>query len=257
MKLKSAKRMLRKALPTVLTLLSAGGVAATAALSSKAAIKADKLLKEAEASKYDKLTNFEKVQVAAPAYIPAIAAGVATIACICGVRAYDRRQQAALIGGYAIINAHQNYISKVKELYGEEAHQKVMDAIAVEKADNVPITVPGCISKASTTDFGADEEKRLFFDAFSNRYFESTIGRVLQAEMHLNRNYTLGADVTVNDFYSFLGLVPIENGDDLRWSPESGIMWIDFNHHKTVLDDGLECCVIDMMFYPEMLEDEL
>ncbi len=252
------KNAFKKALPTILTVVSAGGVVATAVLSSKSALKAQALIKEAEESKHDGLTTFEVVQVAAPAYIPAIAAGVATIACICGVRAYDRRQQAALIGGYAIIkNAHQNYISKVKELYGEEAHQKVMDAIAVEKTDNVSITVPGFIGEASTTDFGADEDKHLFFDAFSDRYFESTIGQVLQAEMHLNRNYTRGADVTVNDFYSFLGLVPIENGNDLRWSPESGIMWIDFNHHTTVLDDGLECCVIEMVFYPEMLEDEL
>lgn len=46
----------------------------------------------------------------------------------------------------------------------------------------------------------------LFYDGYSQRYFESKISQVLQAEYHLNRNFAIGADVTLNDFYLFLGI---------------------------------------------------
>ena len=37
------------------------------------------------------------------------------------------------------------YICKLKELYGEEAHQKIVDAIAAEKAKDVYITSTGLV----------------------------------------------------------------------------------------------------------------
>lgn len=41
-------------------------------------------------------------------------------------------------------------------------------------------------------------------------------------------------------------------GDELSWFPEDGINWVDFNHHKTVLDDGLEIYVIEFVFTPRL-----
>lgn len=73
---------------------------------------------------------------------------------------------------------------------------------------------------------------------------------MLEAEYHLNRNWCLGSDICVNDFYDFLGIEHIDCGDELGWHWSDGIGWIDFNHHKTVLDDGLEVYVIDMVFSP-------
>lgn len=43
----------------------------------------------------------------------------------------------------------------------------------------------------------------------------------------------------------------MEGGDELEWCMDTGIYWIDFNHRKTILDDGLEVCVIEMVFEPE------
>ena len=96
-----------------------------------------------------------------------------------------------------------------------------------------------------------------FYDAFSRRYFESTIAQVLEAEYHLNRNLSLGGDVCINDFYNFLGIEPIDGGDYLSWFYfyEDGISWIDFNHRKTVLEDGLEVYVVDIVYTPRM-DDE-
>jgi hypothetical protein len=253
------KNAFKKAMPTILTVVSAGGVVATAVLSSKSALKAQLLLVEAEESKHDELTTFEVVQVATPAYIPAIAVGAMTIACIVGLRSYDKRQYAAAIAGYALIKRnYEKYQDKVKELLGIEEHRKITEAIAreVEHAKDHTIIAQGGFANSST-DFGLDEEKRLFYESFSGRYFESTISQVLQAEMHLNRNFIIGGQITANDFYDLLGIDHIKDGDILCWDVCEGYTWIDFDNHVTVLDDGLECCVIDMVFVPENYDTDV
>lgn len=253
------KNVLKKAMPTILTVVSAGGVIATAVLSSKSALKAQLLLAEAEESKHDELTTFEVVQVATPAYIPTIAVGAMTIACIVGLRSYDKRQYAAAIAGYTLIKRnYEKYQDKVKELLGIEEHQKITEAVArdVEKAKDISIIAQGGMAPSSTTDFGVEEEKRLFYDTFSERYFESTIGRVLQAENHLNRNFHLGGAVSLDDFYDLLGIDHVQGGDSLWWAIGNGLDWVDFDHHVTTLDDGLECCIIDMVFPPEAMSED-
>lgn len=62
----------------------------------------------------------------------------------------------------------------------------------------------------------------------------------------------------INDFYEFLGLEKTKLGDAVGWSSCNGdIYWIDFNHHRLTLDDGMEIYVIDMVFEPtaEWMED--
>ena len=97
----------------------------------------------------------------------------------------------------------------------------------------------------------------LFTIAF-RKDFESTIEKVIQAEYHLNRNFMFAGVIPLNDFYEFLGLEKTELGDAVGWSSCNGdIYWIDFNHHRLTLDDGMEIYVIDMVFEPtaEWMED--
>lgn len=249
--LSGAKKWLSNNSSTILTVIGAVGVVATAVMTAKAAPKALELIKGAEKEKYAELTGFEKIQVAAPAYAPAVAMGTATIACIFGANALNKRQQAVLASAYAVINqSYKEYKDKVKELYGEEVHQNIVDSIVKEKAKETHITAFNMLANTSL-DFGAeDEEIRTFYDRFSDRYFESTISRVLEAEYHLNRNFMLIGDVSLNDFYEFLGLDETEYGSKVGWSICDDLMWIDFDHHKTVLEDGMEVFVIDMVCEP-------
>ena len=236
--------------PTILICVSAIGVVATAVMAAKAAPKAKQLLEEAKKENGAELSKKETVKVAAPVYIPAMVSGALTITCMFCANTLSRRTQASLVSAYALLdNSYKHYKQKVKELFGEEAHQRVIEEIAKEDCKEVPITA-GTLVGDSSLDFGVREEKRLFYDMFSERYFESTIGRVLQAEYHLNRNYVLGGCCTLNEFYEFLGLAPMKDVDALGWDYESGIYWIDFNHSNAVLDDGQECCIIEMVFDP-------
>ena len=195
----------------------------------------------------------EAVKSAWVCYIPAAISGTATIFCIFGANVLSKRQQAALTSAYALLNdSYNNYKDKLKELYGEEAHQKIVDAIAAEKAKDVYITSTGLV-RNSSLDFDEHDpnDERLFYDAYSNRYFESSINRVIQAEYHLNRDFVISGYLPANHFYQLLGLEPLEGGDTVGWSIDTGIYWIDFNHSKVTLDDGLEVLVIDMDWVPD------
>lgn len=258
---------LKKASPTILTCIGAVGVVATAVLAVKATPKAIELVKADSRKKHDgdphAATKVEAVKSCWKCYIPATVTGTATIACIFGASALNKRQQASLASAYAIVShSYNDYKRKLKELYGEEAHKKIVESLAIEKAKDVPIIAQGFLGGSSLEFEDANEETRLFYDVFSKRYFESTISKVLQAEYHLNRNFMFSGYISLNEFYKFLGLEETELGATVGWNSCNGdIYWIDFDHSKAMLDDGengeVECYIIDMVFPPDetYLED--
>ena len=55
---------------------------------------------------------------------------------------------------------------------------------------------------------------------------------VLNAQYHLNRNFTLRGYVSLNEFYEFLGIEKVVCGEGIGWGQdllEDGIFWIDFD----------------------------
>ena len=256
---------LKRNSPTILTVIAAVGVVGTTVAAIKATPKAMKLLKKASDEKNDDLTKLEVVKIAAPVYIPTVAIGVSTIACMFGANALNRKQQAALVSAYALVsNSYKEYKDKLKELYGEEAHQNVVDSIVKEKAKDVKITSES-LCCASSLDVNEDESAiRLFYDEFSQRYFESTLAKVIGAEYHLNRNFNLRGYCDVNEWYDFLGFTCTGADDYIGWSAckfyEDGMEpWIEFNHLEVQLDDGLTCIVIEFPIGPiiDFLDDEI
>lgn len=242
----------------ILTCIGAAGVVVTSIMAVHATPKALKLIHKDSRINHDgdsyAYTKAEAVRSAWKCYIPSVLVGTSTIVCIFCANILSRHQQAALTSAYTLVNnAYQEYRSKVKELYGEETHQRIVDSIAKDECKDVYISSPG-IFGSNSLDFDEHnpEDNKLFYDSFSKRYFESSVVRVIEAEYHLNRNWWLGAGICLNDFYELLGLDIIDGGDELSWFPEDGIGWIDFDHHKTVLDDGLEIYVIEFVFAPRL-----
>lgn len=250
----SLKSFARQKSPIALAIMASAGVVVTAVMAVKATPKAVELIKADSRKNHDgdphAYTKEEAVKSAWKCYIPTVAFGTATIACIVGANMLNTRQQIALGSAYSLLErSYKEYQGKLKELYGEEAHEKIINAV---KAKDVDIYADS-LGTQNDLDPGESVEPdilRTFYDSFSDRYFESTLAKVIEAEYHINRNYVLGADVSLNDFYDFLGLDHTNNGDELGWYGLDGIGWLDFNHRMTVLDDGLEVCVIDMTFEP-------
>ena len=241
--LSKSKLFLSRNASTILTVAGGVGVAATSVMAVKATPKAMQLLKEAEEQKGEKLTKIETVKVAAPVYIPSVAVGVGTIICIFGANALSKRQQATLMSAYALLDqSYKDYKNKVEDIYGEDADAKIKTEIAKDKYEesNIP---------------PVEEGNKLFYDFFSNRYFESTNFKVQQAEYNLNRHLAMKDYATLNEFYELLGLPPIDVGEEYGWTPGACLdmywqSWIDFSHEHIEMEDGLECCVITMQTEP-------
>lgn len=249
----NAKMFLKRNASTILTTLGGVGLVATTITAVKATPKALKALEEAEKEKKEELTTAEKIKIAGPKYIPSILIGTGTLACIIGANVTNKRSQAALVSAYGLIDSSfKEYKQKVKEIYGEEGHNKIVDAIAVEKVD------PDHTVRASYfgqyCDLTSEEtcgDTVLFYEENSGRYFESTIEQVLNSLYHFNRNYTLRGYAYLNELYEFLGLETTDYGSVMGWAVnDDEIYWVDFNTRKTVLDDGLEVYILETPFEP-------
>ena len=236
---------------TVLSVAGGIGVVLTTVSAVKATPKALESLEEAKEEKGEELTRIEKIKIAGPKYVPSILIGTGTIACIMGANIMNKRHQAALVSAYALVDSSfKEYKQKLKELYGEETHNNVVDAIALEKAKEVGITAECMCANSSLTDDEACGEPVLFYDEYSNRYFESTIEQVITAEYHFNRNFVLRGFALLNELYEFLGLETTDYGSEVGWTIEDELYWVDFNHRKVILDDGLECYILETPWGP-------
>lgn len=259
-----AIKFLKRNSATILTFLGTVGVVATTASAIKATPKAYYILEKAAEEKDEELNKMEVVKKIIPIYAPTMLLCVGTIVSIVGANILSKRQQAALTTAYALLNrTYTDYKNKTIELCGPDTHARIMEEIAKSKVETNPNThiyTDGIVGQ-NTLDFDTSSDPeivRTFYDHISNRYFESTISKVLQAEYHLNRNFLFSGTAALNDFYDFLGIPGVKNGDEIGWNGCNGdIYWIDFNHYKTVLDDGMEIYVIESVFTPEPDYDEV
>lgn len=164
---------IRKYSPVALSFVASAGVVVTAIAAAKATPRAVELVYADSRKKHDgdpyAYTKKEAFIVAWKCYIPAVAFGASTIACIMGANALNRRQQAALTSAYALVqSSYKEYKDKLKELYGEEAHNAIIDSIAKEKCKDISISANGGWYDSSL-DFGEGMEpevSRTFTIAF-------------------------------------------------------------------------------------------
>ena len=240
---------LKKASPTILTCVATIGVVATAVLAVKATPKAIQLLETATDEKGEELSKLEIVEVAVLPYIPAALVGISTIACIFGISVLNKRNQASLASAYAMLHqSYQKYRKAANSVYGADADSK----IKAEMAKDAYISADGY--SMYSLDGDVESERILCYDTHSSRYFTTTMAAVLNAEYHLNRNLILRGWVTLNEFYEFIGIDGILNGDEIGWCMdelmEGGVMWLDFENNRTKMNDGMECVVISALWEP-------
>ena len=231
---------------SILTGLGVAGVFSTAVLAAKDTPKALRLLEEKEEYKLEhyghKLTKTEKVLAMIPAYLPTILMGTATTACILGANHINKQNQAALIAAYTYLDSeYKAYQNKVKDIFGEAAEKKVKEEIAKDKYRHEK--------------YGDPSEKKLFYDEFSNRYFEMSIHEILQAMYEANRIYAYLGELTLNGLYEFLHLKPIDIGETLGWSAGKdwecyGFAWLDISWESIETPDNLEAYAIKFNIDP-------
>lgn len=233
---------LKRSSPTILCCVAAVGVVGIAVASAKATPKAMKLLEDATEEKGENLSKAEKVIIAAPLYIPAVAIGAGTIFCIFGANALNKHQQARLMSAYALLsNYHKEYRYKLIELHGKEADIDIRNAMIRERCNYHQI------------DSDVPDGKVIFYDEISGESVVRYEREIIDAEYHLNRNFVLRGYAPLNEFYEFLGLPKTEYGETVGWTTSDGYSWIDFEHRLISRDDsGTDVYAIDMIFPPEL-----
>lgn len=182
------------------------------------------------------MTKKEVVQECWKFYIPAAVLGGGTIACILGSNALNKKQLASMTAAYmALGKTYQEYRRQVAERWGTDAEKDVWkDAQSV--------------TKEPTSDMKT--EKLLCYEPISKRYFHATEAELTDAFYTINRSFAVDGEVSLNDFYSCLGLEYLPNGDTTGWSAdylanEWEYYWIDFQYYKQTTDDGLEVYYVD------------
>lgn len=255
--MKAIKQFLKHNSATIMTCFGAVGVVATAVTAVRATPKAMALIEQAGYEKasesiplfdmeYTPLTVTETIKVAWKPYIPSVAIGAATIACIFGANILNQRQQAALASAYILLEqSYKEYKDKVKAELGADTESKIRASIVKDKLSDSDIPLLG-------------GENLMFYEEHHGQIFERTMLEVRDAEYHLNRKLAMNGEVSLNEFLELLDLPGVEGGDAIGWSQEDGFdfynyTWIEFEHELVTLDDGMECYILNTAIAPSIL----
>lgn len=238
---KTSKGFLKKHSPEILTGIGVTGMITSTVLAVRATPKALYLLDEARCDKKAELTPIETIKVAWRPYVPAVLTGMAGLTCIIGASTVSYKRNAALATAYTLSEkALLTYKDKVIETIGEKKEKTIRDKISQDEVDKKPVSN----SQVIVTQKG----NTLCMDTLSGRYFKSDIETIKKAVNELNREMTYQNYVSLDEFYSKIGLEPIKNGHLLGWNLDNGLIEIDFG---SCLAEDEPCIVIDFEVPPK------
>ena len=237
---------LSKHSPEILIGIGIAGMITTTVLAVKATPKALMLIDvKKEELKVDKLTPMETVKATWKCYIPAAVSGTVSAACIIGANSVNVKRNAALAAAYKLSEtALSDYRDSVIETIGEKKERAVQDKLAEKHIAENPVN--------RTEVIVTGKGKTLFLDPLSHRYFYSTAQKIDDAINKLNYEINTGAfmtdGVTLNDFYSEIGIPITATGDSLGWNLNTGL--IECHKGAQIVPEGEEyegepCIVIE------------
>ena len=230
--------------PEILTGVGIAGMITTTVLAVKATPKALLHIEEKKDElDTDELTAVETIKATWKDYIPAVATGVFSTACLIGANSVNARRNAAFATAYKLSEtALTEYREKVIETIGEKKEKQVREKVDKEHLDQNPVTQTNVIVTGGGTS--------RCYDHISGRYFDSSVERIRKAVNTLNNELFNGMGyASLNDFYDELGLPHTSVGDTMGWNVAYGLINIDFSSH--IDDEGVPCIVLDYVSAPK------
>lgn len=252
--IRTSKRFLGKHSPEILTGIGVTGMITSTVLAVTATPKALQLIEERNAIEFEKDEDFirlgvvETVKTAWKPYIPAALLCVASATCIIGASAVNKKRNAALATAYAISERTLiKYRDKVIETIGEKKEKEVREKIAQDDVDKHKVSTSQVIitSKGNT----------LFRDGVSGRYFRSDLDKITKVVNELNRRMNYENYISLDDFYSELGLDSTSNSAYLGWNLDDGHIELDIS--TCLAENDEPCIVINYMVAPRYEFDKL
>jgi hypothetical protein len=215
----------------ILTGLALLGIGASVALS----VRADRHMREWDIDEFKRLTKEQRIMIYAKIYAPPAIAILATGACIVGAHSISVKRESSLLLAYeGTRQMYDRYRSTVQERLGPE--EKQISEKAASKAQPAP---------RETIVYG--EGDCLFYDAYSGRYFKSTVNKIDRVVNELNYTLLREMCVSLNEFYTGIGLEGISLGDQLGWNEQRQI---EVHYGSRVTDEGRACIVLDFVIEP-------
>lgn len=239
-----AGRLLSDNSPAILTGMAIAGTIGTAYLAGTAAYKVSKILEEEEElggiADGGRERTRDLVRLVAPLFIPAIGAGVATIACILAANRISDRRAAAMAMAYGVSErVFKEYKDKVIEKVGERKERAYHDEIAQERVNRNP----------APEDLVLMEEglSVLCCDLFSGRYLMSDMETLRRAENDINYQVNHDYCASLSDFYDRIGLPRTSMSDDFGWNADK---MLEITFSTVLTPSGKPCLTFDFRVQP-------
>ena len=236
-----AQAFMSKHSPEILVGIGIAGGITSVFLTTKATVKAVRLVDAAEAKKGEKLTKKEIVKTCWKCYIPTVITTAISTACLVGGNKEHTKRNAALATAYQLSeSALSKYSEKVIETIGERKEEAIRASINKDKLDQNPVEN----SKVIITGKG----DTLCCDILFGNYFESDIDKIKRAVAEINYSLIRDGYASLNDFYDELGIDHMNIGDDLGWGIDIGKLEVDFG--SQIASDGRPCITLEYSVAP-------
>ena len=244
---KDVKMAMGKHSPEILTGLGIAGMIVTTVMAVRATPKALMLIEdkkdELELQADEKLRPVEVVKTTWKCYVPAAVTGVVSVGCLIGASSVNARRNAALATAYNLsATALADYKDKVIETVGEKKEQIIRNKVAEENIAKEPVNQSAIIVNGNGN--------TRCFDTITKQRFLSDIESIKRTINELNRRMVNGEDyISLNDFYSEIGMEPVSIGEDLGWNVTRGLIEVNFSAQLDT--DGVPCIVLDYAVEPK------
>lgn len=231
--LNTAKSVVNKNMPHILTYATVTGIITVPILAVGATPKAMRLIKDEEEYLRRPLTKKEVIKLVWKCYIPTAGVALATATCSISANSINTKRNAALAGLYSLTeNAFKEYQTKVVETIGDNKELKIRDEIDKDKIHNSPPTNVIITGKGDV----------LCYDPQVDRYFESDIEKIKQAVNEISYRLLNEMWISVNEFYYELGLPSVDLGYNQGFNIDDGKVEVTYSSQLT--ETGRPCLVL-------------
>lgn len=231
--------------PAILTVVGVGGTLLTAYLTGKATFRMAELIRDEEDRLEEKLDDRDRLKFVFEEghwreYIPAAATALTTISSMIAATRIGAQRAAAMAAAYSISErVYQEYKDKVLERLGRTKEQSLRDEIAQDRVRANPPTNREIII--------AGQGSVLCYDAYTGRYFLSSIEELKKAQNDVNYHVNNDYYASLTDFYMLVGLPKTSHSDEVGWNSDK---LLELNLTAVLTEDQRPCISIEFAVTP-------
>ena len=253
-------KQISKKLPSICTGLGVGGLFLTTGLTVKATVSATRKVDalKAEKQRYAadgeivKVTPKEVVQLCWRDFIAPTAALAGTTATTIIGHSKLAHNNAALLAGYGVMESSlREQKEALREVLGEKKAAEVENKVAEKVIEKTVVNLDNVIH----TGYG----ETLFIDKWTGRIFYCDLEVIRQKRNEFNLRLFGDIQLSINDFYDYIGLDRVDSGDDFGWDSNIGGIDINFGYGPVKTMDGKPAIIMEfdtahLKYLPGMYE---